>query len=194
MDSKKKITLSGINNKYQMKKLTQERKEEKQRSITQSWNISEDYYDFSKQLDIIKNININFENKEKIPEINKIFIREIERKISNYRQQDLLKNILNHEKFITLKDLIKMIDDCKLHCYYCEDEMFILYKMVRESKQWSVDRINNSNGHNKDNIVLSCLECNLKRRNKNKDSFLFTKQLKIVRNNFNENMDVNNIL
>lgn len=87
-----------------------------------------------------------------------------------------------------------MLDDCKLHCYYCKNEMFILYKMVRESKQWSVDRINNSNGHNKDNIVLSCLECNLKRRNKNKDSFLFTKQLKIVRDNFNENMDVNNIV
>ena len=193
MDSKK-ITLSGINNKYQMKKLIQERKEEKQRSITQSWNISEDYYDFSKQLELIKSINIIFENKEEFLEVHKIFIREIERKISNYRQQDLLKSILNPEKFITIKSVIQMLDDSKLHCYYCKDEMFILYKMVRESKQWSVDRINNSNGHNKDNIVISCLECNLKRRNKNKDSFLFTKQLKIVRDNFNENIDVNNIV
>ena len=65
--------------------------------------------------------------------------------------------------------------------------------MVRDPKQWSVDRINNCNGHNKDNIVLSCLDCNLKRRNKNKDSFLFTKQLKVVRDNFTENIDVNNI-
>jgi len=193
MDSKK-ITLSGINNKYQMKKLTQERKEEKQRSITQSWNISDNYYEFSKQLEIIKYIHINFENKEEILEIHTLFIREIERKISNYRQQDLLKSILNPEKFITIKNIIEMLDDCKLHCYYCKDEMFILYKMVRESKQWSVDRIINTNGHNKDNIVLSCLECNLKRRNKNKDSFLFTKQLKIVRDNFNENIDVNNIV
>ena len=40
--------------------------------------------------------------------------------------------------------------------------------------------------NNKDNIVLSCLECNLKRRNKNKDSFLFTKQLKIVRENIDK--------
>jgi hypothetical protein len=192
MDSKK-ITLSGINNKYQMKKLIQERKEEKQRSITQSWNISEDYYDFSKQLELIKNINIFFENKEEFLEVHKIFIREIERKISNYRQQDLLKSILNPEKFITIKDIIHKLCECNLNCYYCKDEMFILYKMVRESKQWSVDRIINSNGHNKDNIVLSCLDCNLKRRNKNKDSFLFTKQLKVVRDNFTENIDVNNI-
>jgi len=193
MDSKK-ISISGINNKYQIKKLTQERKEEKQRSITQKWNISDDYYDFSKQLELIKNIHINFENKEEILDIHRIFIREIERKISNYRQQDLLKSILNPEKFITIKDIIHKLYECNLNCYYCKDEMFILYKMVRESKQWSVDRIINSNGHNKDNIVLSCLECNLKRRNKNKDSFLFTKQLKIVRNNFNENIDVNNII
>lgn len=193
MDSKK-ISISGINNKYQIKKLTQERKEEKQRSITQKWNISDDYYDFSKQMELIKNIYINFENKEEFIEIHGIFIREIERKIYNYRQQDLLKSILNPEKFITIKDIIYKLCECNLNCYYCKDEMFILYKMVRESKQWSVDRIINSNGHNKDNIVLSCLECNLKRRNKNKDSFLFTKQLKIVRDNFNENMDVNNIL
>jgi len=193
MDSKK-ISISGINNKYQIKKLTQERKEEKQRSITQKWNISDDYYNFSKQLELIKNIYINFENKEEFIEIHGIFIREIERKIYNYRQQDLLKSILNPEKFITIKDIIDKLCECNLNCYYCNGEMFILYKMVRESKQWSVDRIINSNGHNKDNIVLSCLECNLKRRNKNKDSFLFTKQLKIVRDNFNENMDVNNIL
>lgn len=193
MDSKK-IIISGINNKYQIKKLTQERKEEKQRSITQNWNISDIYYEFSNQLEIIKNIQIIFNNKEEYSVFHRIFIQELERKIYNYRQQDLIKSILNPEKFIKFIDIINKLNECKLNCYYCNSDMFILYKNVRDPKQWTVDRINNSNGHNIDNIVLSCLECNLKRKNKNKDSFLFTKQLKIVRNNFNENVDVNNIV
>jgi glutaredoxin-related protein len=193
MDSKK-IIISGINNKYQIKKLTQERKEEKQRSITQNWNISDIYYKFSKQLEIIYNIKNIFNNKEDYHDFHRIFIQELERKIYNYRQQDLIKSILNHEKFIKLTDIIDKLNECNLKCYYCNSEMFILYKNVRDPKQWTVDRINNSNGHNIDNIVLSCLECNLKRKNKNKDSFLFTKQLKIVRNDFNENIDVNNII
>lgn len=193
MDSKK-IIISGINNKYQIKKLTQERKEEKQRSITQNWNISDIYYEFLNQLEIIKNIQIIFNNKEEYSDFHRIFIQELERKIYNYRQQDLIKSILNPEKFIKFIDIINKLNECKLNCYYCNSDMFILYKNVRDPKQWTVDRINNSNGHNIDNIVLSCLECNLKRKNKNKDSFLFTKQLKIVRNNFNENVDVNNIV
>lgn len=40
--------------------------------------------------------------------------------------------------------------------------MMLLYKLVREPKQWTLDRIDNEYGHCVDNIVLSCLECNLK--------------------------------
>ena len=68
----------------------------------------------------------------------------------------------------------------EIKCYYCKCFMFILYEFARENKQWSLDRIDNELGHNKDNIVLSCLECNLKKRKIRKESFLFTKNLKIV--------------
>jgi len=57
----------------------------------------------------------------------------------------------------------------------------LLYKLVREPKQWTLDRIDNEYGHSVDNIVLSCLECNLKRRRTNQNKFVFTKQLKITR-------------
>ena len=44
-------------------------------------------------------------------------------------------------------------------------------------EQWSLDRIDNDYGHNHDNVVISCLECNLKRRcidmNKYKESKKF---------------------
>ena len=69
--------------------------------------------------------------------------------------------------------------ECKLKCYYCQLEMNVLYDISREASQWTVDRINNDLGHNKDNVLIACLECNLKRRNKSKSAFLFTKNLVI---------------
>jgi len=59
--------------------------------------------------------------------------------------------------------------------------MLILYEIVRESLQWTLDRIDNAVGHNKNNVLIACLHCNLKRRKQSKDAFLFTKQLQIVK-------------
>ena len=190
----KKINIVGINNKYQIKKLLQKNKVEKQRVVSQTWNIPEEYYSFTKQLDVMDEIYKCLQKKEEIKDIFRIFIQEIERKISGYKQQDLLKKILNVEKIINTFYLVEMIRACDLKCYYCKGEMLVIYKKVREASQWTVDRINNDLGHNQDNIVLSCLQCNLKRKNKNKDSFLFTKQLTIIREKFTENNEVNNIL
>ena len=66
-------------------------------------------------------------------------------------------------------------------CFYCKCQLYILYKIARELTQWTVDRINNDEGHNKDNFVISCLNCNIKRRNTNSSKFLFTKQLQLVK-------------
>lgn len=188
MENNKKISISGINNRYQIKKLVQERKdEEKQRIVVQSWTLSNEYYLCSKQLLILPQLIQYFNLKEeKKPDYICIFIQEIERKISSYRQQDLIKSILNPDKFICFPFVIEKLIECSMKCFYCQCNMLVIYKNIREPKQWSVDRVNNFNGHNKDNIVLSCLDCNLKRRNKSKDSFLFTKQLKIVREDFDE--------
>ena len=45
--------------------------------------------------------------------------------------------------------------------------------------QWTVDRIDNSIGHDIDNIVISCLKCNLQRKTRSADKFAQTKQLVI---------------
>ena len=71
--------------------------------------------------------------------------------------------------------------DCELKCYYCLSEMNVLYDISRESKQWTVDRIDNDLGHNLTNFYLACLECNLTRRRRSDDKFLFTKQMKLVK-------------
>jgi hypothetical protein len=56
-----------------------------------------------------------------------------------------------------------------------------MYETVREKRQWTLDRINNDIGHNNDNVVICCLECNLKRGRLNDEKFKFTKQMKIIK-------------
>ena len=69
--------------------------------------------------------------------------------------------------------------ESKMKCFYCRCNMYLIYENVRQMNQWTLDRIDNHIGHNKNNLVISCLECNLKRRNTDKDKFLFTKRLNI---------------
>ena len=59
--------------------------------------------------------------------------------------------------------------------------MLIIYELTRDMKQWTIDRINNELGHNNNNFIITCLDCNLKRKNKKVDNFLFTKQLNIIK-------------
>jgi len=47
--------------------------------------------------------------------------------------------------------------------------------------QWSLERLNNNIGHYSNNTCISCLRCNLQRRNDNHEYFKFSKQLNIIR-------------
>ena len=160
----KQIKITGINNRYYIKKLTKEKKVEI-RVNSKKWEIDKDLLLWENQ--------IIYLDKEIYP----LFQSEIKTKINNYKSQDIKKNIFDENNFIKYEILIKKIKESNLTCYYCAEHIYILYEIVRENKQWTIDRINNDLGHNEDNIVISCLECNLKRRNTNSNKFLFTKQL-----------------
>jgi hypothetical protein len=181
-ENNKVINITGTNNRYCIKKLLKQHKQNKKRVVCNKWNISEDTMTYKEQFTILQNIcnnkYISYDN------ISKILLQELEKKIYSYKQQDILKNTFNEEKFITIQNIIDKIIETKLKCFYCDCEMFLLYELVREMKQWSVDRIDNDNGHNIDNYVLACLDCNLKRRNRTSDKFLFTKKLNIVRDKY----------
>ena len=175
----KKIILQGTNNRYQMKKsMKTEVKKDKKRKETEKWNITIDDFTYEKQMNLLSEIQ---EKKEPINSIHKLFIQQIERKIASYKQQDLEKKKYDDQKTIDYDYVLSLFLETKCKCFYCFSEVFILYEIVREEKQWTLDRINNDLGHNLDNVVLSCLKCNLKRRCQSKDGFLFTKQLKIMK-------------
>ena len=176
------INITGKNNKYHMKKLISEHKttkEIKKRVSTEKWSFEKEHFDYLNQLHMITEISSN--NFNYINDVSKIAIQEINKKISGYKQQDKIKKILDEDKFLTFESIINKMLECELKCRYCKLEMNVLYDISREMTQWSVDRIDNDKGHNIDNFHLACLECNLKRRRRTDEKFLFTKQLNIVK-------------
>ena len=176
----RKIIFTGTTTKYQMKKVdtVNQKKEKKKKVVTNTWGLNEEELLFDTQLEILKNI---YNKSTVITTVNSFIISHIKTKISSYKQQDILKNIFLEPEFVTFEHVIDLLNACDLKCHYCSCETYLLYEFVREMKQWSLDRINNDIGHNKNNLVIACLECNLKRRRTNKDDFFMTKNLTITR-------------
>ena len=182
INEQKTINITGQNNKYQMKKLITERNTEpKKREVSKKWTFDEDNFNYDKQMKLIIDISkMNLENNID-DDIVKIAVQEIHKKICSYKHQDIIKKKLDVDVFIDFNCVINKMIECELKCRYCICEMSVLYDRTREMKQWSVDRIDNDKGHNKDNFHLACLDCNLKRRRRTDEKFLFTKQLNIVK-------------
>jgi len=184
-ETKKSINIVGVGNRYQIKKLTNKDdiNKIKLRKESQKWQLPKKVYERKYQLELLHDMYISQKqhddcyNSDNI----KLMKRQIEKKINNYKQQDINKNIYDSNNIITLEETMLKLQESDLLCYYCNKEMFILYEIVRESLQWTLDRIDNSLGHNKNNVIIACLHCNLKRRKQSKDAFLFTKQLQIVK-------------
>ena len=166
-------------------------KEKKKRMETNTWSITDEQLVYDNQLEIInllyndlyseqtKNNENNTNNKK--DKYYKSIVSHIKGKISSYKQQDITKKMFNEQDFTSLIDVVSLLYECKSKCHYCHSNVYILYELVRENTQWSLDRINNDIGHNKGNLVIACLECNLKRRRTNKDAFFFTKNVRIVK-------------
>ena len=175
----KKLIITGKNNIYE----TKIKKEIKKRIPSEKWVFTEENYEYEKQMMLIMDISNN--NFYYFNEISKIAISEINKKISSYKQQDKIKNLFDISKFLTFEAIINKMIECELKCRYCKNEMNVLYDISREISQWSVDRIDNDLGHNWDNFHLACLDCNLKRRRRSDEKYLFTKQLNIVKQDNN---------
>jgi hypothetical protein len=173
----KKVIFTGTTTKYQMKKVYDKKEKEKKKKVeTNTWDLNEDELSFQTQLQVLKDIHNSSFNK-----LSCLIVSHIKTKMSSYKHQDVLKNIFLESDFVTFDYVVDLLNKCELKCHYCSCEMYLLYEFVREMKQWSLDRIDNDIGHNKNNLVVSCLECNLKRRRTNKDAFFITKNLTITK-------------
>jgi 5-methylcytosine-specific restriction endonuclease McrA len=98
-----------------------------------------------------------------------------------YRAQDMEKNLFRPELLISENDIVELLLDSRLLCFYCRHPILLLYENVRESSQWSIERIDNQYGHNRENVVVACLSCNLRRKTMYYERFRMTKQLNITK-------------
>lgn len=170
----KSIHITGKNNIDKMHNATNEN-EDKQKAVrNQMIDLPEEMLEHKKQLEMVNKLFLGdlVENKKWIE-------REIEKKIQGYKQQDIKKYIYNSIALINLEEVLEKMVIAKLKCYYCKQDIFILYKDVRYPMQWTLDRKDNDLCHSKENTLIACLKCNLQRRVTDVDKFTFTKHLRI---------------
>jgi|MDSZ01.3.fsa_nt_gb hypothetical protein len=146
------------------------------RNESKKWNLDNEYYSYSKQLEIVNILYLEQDTEDKN---NLFFKKQIEKKIKGYEKQDHEKNIYDDKWFVNFEYIIEKMVTCKLHCYYCDECCELIYREVLRKKQWTLDRIDNDYGHNRENVVICCLECNIKRGSIDSNRYKMGKQLKI---------------
>jgi 5-methylcytosine-specific restriction endonuclease McrA len=143
------------------------------------YSFNDDYYKHRMQIELVNKL---FLGEEIIQ--GKLLKQAINKKISGYKSQDIQKQLFDINWFISLDYVIERLVSSKLKCYYCNDICQLLYKDCLAKNQWTLDRIDNSMGHNTNNVVICCLECNVKRGNMDSERFKRGKEIKIVRKQF----------
>lgn len=114
-------------------------------------------------------------------ETKKLLVSQLSQKLSGYKSQDMEKKKYSEKEFIQLHQLFNLLKESKMECCYCHEPINMLYEHVREPKQWSLDRIDNDKGHNHDNVCISCLSCNLKRKTIHYPRFFQSKHMVFVK-------------
>ena len=154
----------------------------KKRSVTrlESWQFSQNDLRSVNQLSYIRQLHAN-EITSTQP--CKVILQHISQKLNGYKSQDIKKGLYDHTQKVDVLYVINLLKDSANICYYCKESVQVLYENVREPKQWSLDRIFNDRGHNKGNVMIACLSCNVNRKTMYHERYAFTKQLVIVKQN-----------
>ena len=132
------------------KKIITFEKEIKERKKSVNYNNS--IFQQNKQIEFINKLFQNIEFDEK-----KICISEIKTKLNSYKNQDIQKK-RSIDNIIKFDEIIEKLVSSQLKCFYCRENMKIVFENVREPTQWTLDRLNNYYAHNNDNVVICCLE------------------------------------
>jgi hypothetical protein len=159
--------------------LEEEPDEIKNRKVTENWTFDEASLSHENQY---LNLCLIDENESCDESQSQIEIRrQINYKIHSYRSQDLKKNKYDESLFVNYDYVVSLLREKNMKCFYCKENVMLLYNAVREDKQWTLDRMDNSKGHNRGNVEIACLLCNLRRRTMYHERYVFTKQLNVVK-------------
>ena len=116
-----------------------------------------------------------------LTEVHEEIRRQINYKINSYKGQDVKKGLLLETDFVNYEYVLNLLIEKQLKCFYCLEDVLLLYNYVRENKQWTLERIDNKIGHNRGNVEIACLQCNLRRRTMYHERYVFTKQLCVIK-------------
>lgn len=105
-----------------------------------------------------------------------LILREIDGKRKAYIYQDKQHNIYDPRYTVTTNRIVELLANAELLCHYCREICQVTYKEAMCRRQWTLDRIDNNYGHNDTNVVIACLDCNLKRGTMDAERFRMGKQ------------------
>jgi len=163
-----KATKKQIGEKSSRKKLV---------SQTEQWiNTAKTYS--TPELQLLLLADLMSSNKPESESANILWMH-LKTKHFGYKSQDTIKKIYEPDKFVQISDIIRLLIESNLSCFYCKKWTTLFYDKVRDSRQWSLERISNTEGHNCNNVVIACLECNMRRRTMYHERYIATKQLKV---------------
>ena len=151
--------------------------EKPQRARTMKWTIDDAFFKYDKQMEVLRRLIADDTTLEE----RKFFKKEIKTKLDGYARQDVENGIHDLSALISLDATIELLLISKLRCTYCRECCELIYKDVMAPRQWTLDRVDNDQGHNSGNVSLACLACNLQRRTMDAERFKFGKQLRIVK-------------
>jgi hypothetical protein len=82
-------------------------------------------------------------------------------KIRSYKNQDREQNRnVDNEEYCDVETVARLINKQDSMCYVCGDKVIFEESEPYCLYQFTLDRIDNSKPHNKDNVLLSCYYCN----------------------------------
>lgn len=91
-------------------------------------------------------------------------MRRLYNLVGNHRNRDLAKGLYDKEKHINIKYLLELKSICGDKCCHCGcvlDWEDLVHK--RRRNQVTLQRIDHTKGHWRDNVTYACFSCNINR-------------------------------
>lgn len=79
-------------------------------------------------------------------------------KITNYKANDQKR--FHHEGNIDIDHVLKLLIQQDHKCFLCHVDLLVMFYKPYCSYQFSIDRIDNTKPHDKDNVRITCYDCN----------------------------------
>jgi len=93
--------------------------------------------------------------------------------VGNHRLRDIAKGLYDKDNHITTQYLLSLKNYNGDKCYHCKCDLdWDNLQHTRRDRQVTLQRIDNTKGHIKNNCVWCCFECNVKKRMENKEMLL----------------------